>query len=360
MKQDSSRTGALESATVIGLDLGDRHSVFVAMDASGEVVATGKVGSTRRQMERFFADRPAWRIALEVGTHSPWVSRLLEELGHEVIVANPRQVSLIFRSKRKTDRVDAEQLARLARMDPRMLHPVQHRGPQAQVGLAVLRSRSLMVASRTQLINHVRSSVKSAGHRLPSCSADAFSSKAPESIPEELRAALAPVVEQIASLTSSIKAYDVEVERLIQEDFPQAQRLRQVNGVGPVTSLAFVLTIDDPDRFLDSRDVAAYLGLVPGNHQSGDRDPQMHITKTGDMLVRRLLVQAAQYVMGPFGTDCDLRRWGLALASRGGKAQKKRAIVAVARKLSVLLHALWCNGEVYEPLRQAQRRAAAA
>lgn len=369
MKKDIRKSGEIEEATVIGLDLADRHSTYVALDADGRIVAEDKVATTCAGLQKLFGGGACWRIALEVGTHSPWVSALLAELGHEVIVANPRQVALIYRNQRKSDRLDAINLARLARSDPQLLRPITHRSKEAQTALAILRSRDVLVANRTQLVNHVRNCVKSAGHRLMSCTTEAFHTKAAPGIPEELRPALAAVVDQIASLTASIHRYDQEIERLIEEHYPEAQVLRQINGVGPITSLAYVLTIEDPARFQASRDVAAYLGLTPGKRQTGASDPELHITKAGDMFLRRLVVQAAHYIIGPFGTDCDLRRWGLRLAglpvegegkkTRGGKRRKKRAIVAVARKLTVLLHVLWRNGEVYEPLRRPQRKEAA-
>jgi len=210
--------------------------------------------------------------------------------------------------------------------------------------------------------------VKSHGGRLPKCSAEAFHNKAAPNIPAELKPALDSLIEQIALLTGSIRNYDQEVERLIAERYPEAAVLRQVNGVGPITALVYILTIEDPQRFAVSRDVGAYLGLVPGRNQTGESDPELHITKTGDLFARKVLVQAAHYILGPFGTDCDLRQWGLRLAgisvtaagglTKGSKQRKKRAVVAVARKLAVLLHALWTTGEVYDPFRQAKKEAA--
>ena len=132
--------------------------------------------------------------------------------------------------------------------------------------------------------------------------------------------------------------------------------MRQVEGIGPLTALTFVLTLEDPYRFEKSRSVGAYLGLVPATDQSGDRDPQKRISKEGDEMLRKLLVGSAHYILGPFGSDSDLRRHGEKIASRGGKNAKKRAAVAVARKLSVLLHSLWVSGEVYDPLHNAHRR----
>jgi transposase len=247
-------------------------------------------------------------------------------------------------------------LARLARLDPKLLYPVEHRGEDSQAHLAIIRSRQALVDCRTQLVNHVRGAVKSFGHRLPKCPARSFHKKAPEHIPEALSPALEPILEQIASLTGRIRDYDRQLETVSEEHYPQTELLRQVEGIGPLTALCFVLTLEDPSRFAKSRSVGAYLGLVPARDQSGDRDPQKHISKEGDEMLRKLLVSSAHYVLGPFGSDSDLRRHGEKIASRGGKNSKKRAAVAVARKLSVLLHRLWVTGEVYDPLYNTHRR----
>jgi transposase len=297
------------------------------------------------------------RIAIEAGTHSPWVSRVLEECGHEVLVANPRKLRLIYANKRKTDEIDAENLARLARVDPRLLYPLKHRGEDSQAHLAIIRSRQALVDCRTQLVNHVRGAVKSFGARLPKCSARSFHKRASEHIPEALRPALGPILEVIASLTERIRDYERELETISKEHYPETELLRQVEGVGTLTALTFVLTVEDPYRFERSRSVGAYLGLVPASDRSGDRDPQKRISKEGDQMLRKLLVGSAHYILGPFGHDSDLKRHGEKIASRGGKNAKKRAVVAVARKLAVLLHSLWASAEVYEPLRNAHRSA---
>jgi transposase len=271
-------------------------------------------------------------------------------------VANARKLRLIYANRRKTDEVDAENLARLARLDPKLLYPVRHRGGSAQAHMAMIRSRQALIGCRTQLVNHVRGAVKSFGARLPKCPARSFHKRAKEHIPEALRPALEPILEQIASLTERIRNYDRRLVAISEGHYPETALLRQVEGVGPLTALAFVLTLEDPYRFERSRSVGAYLGLVPARDQSGDRDPQKRISKEGDEMLRKLLVGSAHYVLGPFGSDSDLRRHGQKIASRGGKNSKKRAAVAVARKLSVLLHRLWVSGEVYDPLHNAHRR----
>jgi transposase len=363
MKKITSTTKS-EATKVIGLDLSDREGTYVGLDQAGTVVEKDKVTLTKVGLEKAFWGRGQLLIAIEAGSHSPWVSRALAEMGHEVIVANPRELALIYRSKRKSDHLDATTLARLARSDRELLHPIHHRGQEAQQDLAVLRARDGIVACRTKLINLVRGMVKADGERLPRCDADSFHLKAAPFIPERLRPALDETVEQIAHMTAGIERYDKKLEALQREKYPEALIVQQPNGVGPVTSLAFVLTLEDPKRFASSRDVPAYLGLTPARKQSGDRDPEMHITRAGDAFLRRLLVQSAHYILGPFGKDCDLRRWGQRLAGapegRGSKQRKKRAVIAVARKLAVLLHVLWRRNATYEPLRQAKWREVAA
>jgi transposase len=340
-----------------GLDLGDKYSYLCLIDQDGgEVMEEGRLITTPEAFRRRFAsERPPMRIAIEAGTHSPWVSRLLEECGHEVLVANARKTRFIYSNKRKTDEVDAENLARLARVDPKLLYPLKHRGEESQAHIAIIRSREALVGSRTQLVNHVRGAVKSFGVRLPKCPARSFHNKAAEHIPEALLPAIGPILEQIGSLTQRICEYDRKLEEISKERYPETELLRQVEGIGALTALTFVLTLEDPYRFEKSRSVGAYLGLVPARDQSGDRDPQKHISKEGDEMLRKLLVGSAHYILGPFGSDSDLRRHGQKIASRGGKNSKKRAVVAVARKLAVLLHSLWLSAEVYEPLRNTHR-----
>jgi transposase len=279
----------------------------------------------------------------------------LEECGYEVLVANARKLRLIYASKQKSDEVDAENLARLARVDPRLLYPLKHRGEDAQAHMAIIRSRQALVDCRTQLVNHVRGAVKSFGARLPKCPARSFHKRASEHIPQALWPALGPILEQIASLTQRIRDYERELETISKEHYPETELLRQVEGVGTLTALTFVLTLEDPYRFEKSRSVGAYLGLVPARDRSGDRDPQKHTSKEGDEMLRKLLVGSAHYILGPFGSDSDLRRHGQKIASRSAKNAKKRAAVAVARKLAVLLHSLWMSGEIYESLRNAHR-----
>jgi transposase len=344
-----------DHSTIIGLDLGDRYSNYCVVDQDGEIEEEGRIRTTTQAMSKAFSRYKGAPMALEVGTHSPWVSRLLSSMGHEVLVANPRKVRLIYHSDKKNDSLDAQTLARLARVDWKLLAPIEHRGEQTQLDLAVIRWRDAVVRTRTNLINHVRGMVKSLGGRISKCSAESFSSRAMEEMPQQLRPTLWSVVKTIADLSKQIRGYDKQLVMIAEQRYPEVEVLTQISGVGVLTALTYVLVLEDPHRFKKSRSVGAYLGLRPRLDQSGQGDRQLRITKAGDRLLRRLLVGSAQYILGCFGPDCNLRRWGLALAARGGKNAKKRAVVAVARKLSVLLHRLWVTGEAYEPFRVAHQ-----
>ena len=337
-----------------GLDLGDRWSYYCVLGAAGKIILEQKVPTTPEGMKQTFGKMPRSLIALETGTHSPWISRLLTELGHKVIVAHAQKVQLITKSNRKDDRHDARTLARLARIDPELLGPVRHRSAQAQIHLTVIRARAELVSARTALVNAARGLVKSFGQRLPQCGTQQVSRELAAGLSTELREVLEPLLREIESLNERIQEYDERMEKIAQEVYPEVSLLKQVKGVGTQIALTYVLTIEDPYRFAKSREVGCFLGLRPGRRNSGESEPQKHISKEGDRYLRTMMVQGAHYILGPFGEDSDLRRWGRKLAERGGKNAKKRAVVAVARKLAVLLHRLWVSGEVYEPLRNSQ------
>jgi transposase len=341
------------TSETIGCDLGDKRTEICVLHENGQK-ERHSIKTTREALQRFFTRTPA-HVVIEVGAQSRWVAALLNELGHRATVANPRRVKLISASDSKMDQHDAELLARLGRADVSLLAPVQHRAPRPQTELAVAKARDLLVATRTRLINHVRGVLKAEGQRLPKCTAESFARKTRVAIPTALAPALGPLYETLHKLDEQIREHDRSIE-LIAKRYPDVDVLSQPPGVGVLTALVFILTLEDKERFASSRTAGAFIGLRPRKSQSGDRDPQLHITKAGDPLLRKLLVGSANYILGPFGKDSDLRRWGLALAKRGGKNAKKRATVAVARKVAVLMHRLWVTGEVYEPLGYRQRR----
>ncbi len=332
----------------IGMDVADRYSHVVVLDDSGTVVLRDQIPTTERGVRAWFKRFAGARVALEVGRHSPWLSRLLDSLELEVIVGNARQIALIHKTNKKNDRIDAEKLARLARVDPELLAPVQHRRADTQAALAIIRARDVVVTGRTRLINSVRGQVKAAGGSMSRGDSDRFHTRTPE-LPEILEPGLLPLMDLCGDLTRRVQHYDRVIAELCRDVYPETAALLKVHGVGPITALTFVLIIEEPGRFPNSRAVGSYLGLRPRLDDSGDVKKELPITRSGDTLLRKLLVQCAQYILGPHGKECDLRRIGQRLAARGGKAAKRKAVVAVARRLAVLLHRIWVTGEAYDP-----------
>jgi transposase len=346
--EQQQRTGNSPGYTV-GLDLGDRWAQLCALDEDGEIIDEGRIKLTHQTLQARFGNLQRARVALESGTHSLWVAALLTELGHEVIVANAREVTAITGNNHKSDRNDAVKLARYARVDPSILCPIQHRSADAQVELSLIRARAALVRARTLLINTARGIAKPLGYRLPACTSDTFAARCREQLPANLTNALSPLIEQVDQLSQQIKSFDLQMEAAATARKTELGPLQSVRGVGTLTALTFALTVADKNRFQKSRDVACYLGLQPARSQSGECDPRLGITKAGNSYLRMLLVECAQHILGPHGHDSALRRWGMKLAERGGKGSKRKAVVAVARKLAILLHRLWVSQEYYRP-----------
>lgn len=346
----SAMTRGEKQYAVVGLDVSDRKSAMVALDREGEIVDRQEIPTRVVELDRWAGGIQSTLIVLEAGPHSPWMSRLLARHGHEVVVANPGKIPSLSRSRSKCDWRDAEHLARLGRFDRKMLYEIRHRDEQVQKDLQLIRSRDVAVRGRTQMISYVRGTVKAYGGLVPKCSTDVFVKRTRETLATEYLELVAPLLESIDKLSETIHVYDRQIQTLAQTRYPDTEWLTQIKGVGTLTALAFVLVLADASRFRSSRMVGPYLGLTPARDQSGEIDPQKGISKEGDRLMRRLLVQSGHYILGPFGQDSDLRRHGLSIAARGGKNAKKRAAVAVARKLAVLLHHLWVTHETYVPL----------
>jgi transposase len=325
----------------IGLDLGDRCSSYCVLDEAGEIVLEQKLPTTPEAMKKTFGRMLRSRVAMETGTHSPWVSRLLTALGHEVIVAHAQKVRLIVKSRRKDDRLDARTLARLARIDPELLSPVQHRSAQAQLHLAEIRARAALVSTRTALVNAARGLVKSYGERLRKCHTQQVRREMTGELSMGLREALEPLLREVESLNERIQEYDRRTEKMAKERYPETALLKQVKGVGDLIAVTYVLTIEDPHRFRKSRDAGCFVGLQPGRRNSGESEPQMRISKEGDEYLRTLLVRGAHYILGPFGEDSDLRRWGQKLAARGGKKRQETSGSAQAGRFASSVVGEW-------------------
>ena len=336
-----------QSKHTIGIDLGDRKHQVCVLDRDGEVVEGKAIGSDRDALRTLARRFPGARVIIECGMQSPWTSRFLLDLGMEVIVANPRKVRAIWQAERKSDKRDAEMLARLGRVDPKLLKPIKHGSAEAQQELLSIKMRDALVRQRVNIISAIRFTLKSLGHRVSNPGTARFHKVVLEQVPAECVALIEPMVEVLAEMGEQIKRFDGLIKRAA-EAHPVARHLQQIVGIGPITALYFVHKIEDPGRFARARDVGAYLGLCPKRDQSGDCDKQLRISKTGDAFLRRLLVSAAQYILGHFGKDCALREFGLRLSERGGQRAKKKAVVAVARKLGVLMLSLWKSGEDYQ------------
>jgi len=325
------RPAAEECYAVMGLDVGDKETHFCMLDPGGEFVAEGAVVTSDKGLRSLLAGRPRLRVVLEAGTHSGWIGRSAQALGHELIVANPRNLRLISRSDSKNDRNDARMLAHIAAAGPELLAAVQPRSAKTQQDLAWVRAREVAVEARTKIVNAVRGIVKTSGARLPKCSTAAFAARGRELCPEGLKEALSPLLRMVEELTREIQLYDKLVAKKAKEEYPETAAIETIDGVGPLTALTFVLVLDnDRTRFRRSRDVGCFIGLRP-----------------------------KQRDLGPFGRDSALRRWGLGLITRGGKRAKQRAVVAVARKLVILMHRLWVRQESYDPLHGVPAVAAA-
>jgi transposase len=335
----------------IGLDLGDRRHHVCVLNAAGYIVTEEVIANARESLLVLCARFPRATIVMETGTHSPRVSRFLEAQGHRVFVANARKLRAISESHTKSDVEDARLLARLGRADPVLLGPIRHRSEQGQRALVRLKVREALVRARVNAMNSVRFLLKSLGLVVPSGSkAMTFTRRLRPMLDEATGRLVEPLLTMVDTLNAKIAELDDELEAFGRERYPVTERLRQVDGVGPLTALAYVLTIEDPKRFAHTRDVGAYLGLVPKRDQSGESNQQLSISKAGNRQLRCLLVNCAHYILGPFGPPSRLREAGQRIAARGGKSAKKRAVIAVARKLAVTLLALWKSGADYAAL----------
>ncbi len=343
----------------IGVDLSIDTAVACAVDRDGSVVETWTLPLRPQELRRDFEGREPTVVVLEATTVSSWVARLLEELGHEVLVCNARRLKLIASSTLKTDKLDAEVLGRLARLsqlDPALVHPVTVRSRETQLQRSELKARDQLVAMRTQAINFVRSVLRSDALPVPRCAAQDFATKIDmEMLPADVRRVIEPLVDTIGDLSRRVAAISQRVTEMAAQ-IPGVERLTTIDGVGTLTAVAFALCLEDPKRFRQSRDVGPFLGLTPRLRQSGDQELRGPITKQGDPAMRRLLVQAALCLLRT-KRDSALKTWAVGVGDRRGK---KKGIVALARKLAVVMHRMWITGEEYQPFPRSEANAAAA
>ncbi|MEX1309196.1 MAG: IS110 family transposase [Candidatus Sulfomarinibacteraceae bacterium] len=333
-----------------GIDLHQNETEICVIDDDGTVIERARIKTSRTSFKRRFDGQTPMKVVLEAGGSSPWVSRLIASMGHDVVVCAPRRVRLIAESTMKTDEIDAEVLARLVRVDQGFLGRVTHRSESAQLQRGLMTARTALVNARSKWVHSTRGLLRSFGFRVPGGSTGLFHARcAKVEMPDDLRAVVQPLLNQIERVSEEIQALEERLEATASTN-PVVHHLQSVPGVGTIVSMYYVASIDDPDRFPRSRDVAAFFGLRPSFRGSADVCHYGKITKEGDPEMRRLLIQAAHGMINS-RKPCALQQWALNLAARRGK---KKALVALARKIAVLLHHLWATGEVFQPFPNQQ------
>lgn len=337
----------------IGLDLGNTFNKAVGLDAGGRVLFQEDLRNDPEAMEAFFNAHPGATVGMETGTHCRWIAALAAACGCEPVVGNARQLRLVFKSSRKNDWKDALKIAQICRADKSLFHPVTLRDDEHHRLYQLVRQRALLVGQRTQLVNAVRGFCKAGGVRLPKCDARSFASRAASLLPEGTRRDLKPLLDALAGLAAQIAAADAILEEYLDKHFPRESALLQtVPCVGPVTGAAFIALVPDPHRFRSAREAGPYFGLVPKQDQSGETDRPCEITREGNMLMRTMLVNVANLILRDAAPDTALKRFGLRLCGRGGgKVARRKAKVALARKLAVVMLAMLRSGE---PFRMAE------
>ena len=333
----------------IGIDLHLKTSYVCFLNDAGEKTCEMTIPTTKSALKRHFETLEPARIIIEAGSYSLWVNRLLSSFDHKVIVANPRKVRLIAESTLKNDRVDAEVLARLGRSDPHFLCPITPRGPESQLTRGYLKVRAALVKTRTLEINSVRGLLRSWGFSFSAGYPAKFCERVLQSnLPSELLDMVTPLIESILAVQAQIANCEQELKRRANA-IPTVRNLMSMPGIGPIISLAFFASIDQPERFPKSRQIGSYLGFRPSLRESGGKRRMGPISKEGDQELRALLVQGAYSLMRS-QKESALKEWATKLGERIGR---KKAIVALARKMGVILHHLWITGQPFQPFPQA-------
>jgi transposase len=352
----------MESLTgfTVGVDLADRASAICVVGPNGEVVSRETIPTDPDMIRQRFSRGVYDRVVIEACNIASWVGWELQKCGQRVIVAHSRSIALIHKSSRKNDRNDAEKLARLARVDEELVHPTHLRPRERAEVMSDVRGRATLVENRTRLVNSARSIAKTFARRLLGSTPGGIPAAIEQlaDIEPTLYATLHPLGQAISEISRQVRLFDKKLAKHC-ERFPEARRALQVHGVGPLTALTFVLVVDDARRFPRTRDIGAYLGLAPKQDQTGQTDPALRISKAGHRYLRALLVQCARRILMKKAPDSDLKRWGAQIAARGGKRAKHVAAVAVARRLAVILLAMWKNETDYVAIREVAVNTAA-
>jgi len=333
----------------IGMDLGNKKHTVCALDQEGKVLWRREVANTPEALKPFFEENAGATVAMETGLCCRWISALAKSCGCDALVGNARKLAAIWQSKQKNDENDALLIAKLARADRELFHPVELRDDERHEMVQIIELREVAVSQRTQAVNSVRGLCKAHGVFIPKCDAACFHRVAKDAIPKGMAWKFKPMLRHLKGLATTIKRYDAMLEKYAQAHFKEeVELLRTIPSVGPITSCAFVAHVADPKRFGSARDAGAYFGLTPGQDQSGDKDAPKRITKAGSTLMRHLLVTAANYILRASSPDTALKRHGERICARGGKVARRKAKTAVARKLAVVMLAMLKSGKAYD------------
>ena len=337
-----------QDSTTIGLDLGNTFTKAVGLDARGNVVLREDLHNDAETLKAFFEAHPGATVGMETGTHCRWIAALAASCGCDAVIGNARKLRLISESSRKNDWNDAESIARLCRFDRKLFHPVTLRDGEHHRLYQLLRQRDALVSMRTALVNQLRGFAKAGGTMLPRRDARSFLSLR-DSMPPEFLRDFKPLLKALEDLARRIAAAEAILGQFVRRHFRKMdERLQTVPGVGPVASAAFIALVPDPGRFKSAREAGPYFGLVPKQDQSGDGHRPCRITHEGSPFMRKTLVNAANALLKKSARDTALKRFGERLSRRGqGKVARRKAKVALARKLAVTMLAMMRRGEDY-------------
>jgi transposase len=335
----------------VGMDLGKKESQIAVLSETGELIER-RIRTERDRLLQFFGDRPRSKVLMEASTISEWVARALEEVGHDVVVADPNYAPMYAqRSRRvKTDRRDAVALAQACKLGA---YREAHRTSDAQRHVrGMLSVRESLVRMRARCVALVQAILSREGYRVATGSSRCFTARVGRlELPVHLSGEIGPLLAMLSPLNEQIGQLDLELAEIARQD-ERIGRLMTVPEVGPVTAVAFVATLDAAERFSGPHQVAAYLGLVPREWSSSEKQRRGHITKAGHSRMRWLLVEAAWRVAThrKRAETEALRAWTDRIAQRRGQ---RVAVVALARKLSGILYAIWRDGTRYESAKVA-------
>lgn len=327
-----------------GIDLASKSSAICILGSNGEILFEGACPTDEDGFRQALKSWRTLHCVIEASPLSEWVARMLESLGHEVVVIDPRRAKAIITSKKKTDKLDARNLARMGRTG--WYTQVHRKTEEARLLRSHLKARKGLIDAQRQQNNRIRGLLRAHGIKVGQVSSGRFEGHVDKLVRRKCPAlitAIRPLLDLWVSIRESLTVMTKGVKQMAKQD-ATCQLLMSAPGVGPMVASAYVATIDDPSRFRRGAQVAAYLGLVPSIIQSGESEYRGRITKEGDRLLRWLLVEAAHVLLTRSGTDSALKRWGKRLEKREGSSKAK---VAVARKLAIVLHRIWLTGEPY-------------